>query len=312
MSSNFFACLPPFRFALATVFVAATAAVPSAHAQPAAGKPAYAAIKLTLDGAFTGRTDFEARGARAGDIAVAQAGAKLSVPLPPLDARWFPSVGLDYRHYELDRSPGTPLPEELRSVGVSLSVFGALDADWKFIGSVSPRLANAGGGFTSRGFGVGVLALATRKLSPEFGGGIGLIYDSLARGTGRLLPIATFDWSPAPAWRVFLGFPRTGASWQAAPSLLAEFVAEADFGSFYVTDDPAPRAAGRPALDRSRLEYRAVRVGPALTWNYDTASHVRLAAGVLPVLDADYHRRGYKLKSDGVSAFGALELSWKF
>ncbi|MDP3070633.1 MAG: DUF6268 family outer membrane beta-barrel protein [Opitutaceae bacterium] len=294
------------------VLLSVLASASGTLAQPAGGRPSHSLISLTVDGAFTGRTDFEARGQGAGDVAVMQTGVKLSVPLPPLGSQWFSSIGLEYRDYELDRSPGTPVPETLRSLGASLSVFGALTPDWKFIGRVSPSLANAGGGFTSRGLGVGVLALATRRFSPEFGGGFGVVYDSLARGTGRLLPIATFDWAPAPAWRLFLGFPRTGASWQAAPSLLAEFVAEADFGSFYVTDDPAPRAAGRPALDRTRLEYRAVRVGPALTWNYNPAAHVRLAAGVLPVLEVDYHRRGYKLKSDGAPAYASLELEWKF
>jgi hypothetical protein len=297
---------------LSTLLILTTIAPAAALAQPAPARPAASAIKLTLDGAFTGRTDFEARGAPAGDVAVAQADFALSVPLRPIDGKWFPSVGLGYKAYELDRAPGTPLPDRLHSLGASLSLFGQLNPDWKVIGSVSPRFANAGGGFSSRGLGVGVLALATKKLSAEFSGGLGVVYDSLARGTGRLLPVATFDWSPTPGWRLFLGFPRTGATWQAAPSLLAEFVAEADFGSFYVTDDPAPRAAGRPALDRTRLEYRAVRVGPALTWNLDAAAHLRLAAGALPLLNADYDRRGYELKSEGISAFAAVEFGWKF
>ncbi|MBL9201195.1 MAG: hypothetical protein JNL39_11845 [Opitutaceae bacterium] len=296
----------------ALLIISALVSGASAAAQPAAGRPAHAAIKLTLDAAFTGRTDFEARGAPAGDVAVTQAGFALSVPLRPIAGTWFPSVGLGYKAYDLDRAPGTPLPARLHSLGVSASVFGQLDPDWKFIGSVSPRLANAGSGFSSRGLGVGVLALATKKLSAEFSGGFGVVYDSLARGTGRLLPVATFDWTPAPGWRAFLGFPRTGVAWQAAPSVLAEFVAEADFGSFYVTDAPAPRTATRPPLDRTRLEYRAVRVGPALTWNFDPAAHLRVAAGVLPLLNADYERRGFELKSDGASAFGALELGWKF
>jgi hypothetical protein len=300
-------------FRLFTLLVAASLSpATAAMAQPAAGRPANADIKLTLDGAFTGRTDFEARGAPAGDVAIAQAGFALSVPLRPIDGKWFPSVGLNYKTYDLDRAPGTPLPDRLHSLGASLSVFGQLNPDWKVIGSVSPRLANAGDGFSSRGLGVGVLALAMKKFSSEFSGGFGVRYDSLARGTGGLLPIATFDWVPAPGWRVFLGFPRTGAAWQAAPDLLAEFVAEADFGSFYVQDAPAARTAARPPLDRTRLEYRAMRVGPALTWNFDPAAHVRIAAGVLPVLNADYERRGFELKSDGASAFGAIELSWKF
>jgi hypothetical protein len=303
----------PRLTALVTASLLGLGAATAAFTQPSASsRPAAAAIKLTLDGAFTGRTDFEARGAPAGGLAVAQAGLALSVPLPPLDGKWFPSVGLNYKAYDLDRSPGTPLPDRLHSLGASLSVFGQLNPDWRVIGSVSPRFANAGSGFSSRGLGVGVVAVATRKFSADFSGGFGVVYDSLARGTGRLLPVATFDWVPAPGWRVFLGFPRTGAAWQAAPDLLAEFTAEADFGSFYVEDSPAPRTATRPALDRTRLEYRAVRVGPALTWNFDPAAHLRLAAGVLPALNADYERRGYELKSDDTPVFVALELAWKF
>jgi hypothetical protein len=224
----------PFLRTPALLIASTLGLMPAALAQPAAGRPAGAAIKLTLDGAFTARTDFEARGAPAGDIAIAQAGLALSVPLRPIDGKWFPSVGLNYKAYELDRAPGTPLPERLHSLGASFSVFGAINPDWKVIASVSPRLANAGSGFSSRGLGVGVVAVATRKFSADFSGGFGVVYDSLARGTGRLLPVATFDWAPAPGWRVFLGFPRTGAAWQAAPDLLAEFVAEADFGSFPV------------------------------------------------------------------------------
>lgn len=290
----------------------AVAASPAVAQAPAGGKPAASAVKLTLSAAVTGRTDFEARGAAAGGIAVTQAAAKLSVPLRPIDGTWFPSVGLDYRHYDLDLSAGTPLPDELRSLGLSFSAFGKLADGWSVIASVTPSLANAGGGFSSRGLGVGVLAIATKQLRPDFTGGFGLVYDSLSRGTGRLLPVATLDWTPAPAWRVFLGFPRTGASWQIDPALKAEFVAEADFGSFYVTADPAARVAGRPPLDRTRLEYQAVRVGPALTWALSPECEVRLAAGFVPVLNADYHRRDYKLKSDNAAGFASLEFSWKF
>jgi hypothetical protein len=288
----------------------------SALAQPGSpagsGGAASRGVKLTVDTALTGSTALSARGAAAGGIGVSQAGFKLSVPLPPIAPGWFPSVGLDYQHVSLDRDPGTPLPGRLQSLGTSVSVFGRLPADWSLLAGISPKLANAGSGLSGDGLGFGVIALATRKLAPDFSGGLGVVYDSLARGTGRILPIATFDWAPAPTWRVFLGFPRTGTSWQVAPTLLAEFVAEADFGSYYVKDDPSPGGLNRPALDRTRLEYQAVRFGPAITWSFAPDARLRVAAGAVPVLNADYHRRQYKLKADDTVGFASVELGWRF
>ncbi|MBI5688554.1 MAG: hypothetical protein HZC55_00545 [Verrucomicrobia bacterium] len=267
---------------------------------------------LLLEGAFTGNVGVEARGAPAGGMAVAQYGARLSVPLPAVDQRWFPSIGVRYRQHDLDRDPGTPVPDTLRSLSLSLNARGSLSPDWSLFGSISPGYGNAGGGFTERGFGVGVMALATRKFSADVSAGFGLRYDSLARGSTRLLPIATFDWSPAPGWRAFLGFPRTGVSWTISPEVSAEFVAEMDFGSYAVADDPLPAGRNKPALNRSRLEYQAVRVGPALTWQMAPAWRVRLGAGIVPVLEAEYESRDYRLRSDGTAGFASLELDWKF
>ncbi len=300
------------RFRLAAALAAALGATTGLLAQPAGGRAASPQVSLTVEGGLTGNTAFEARGAPAGGIAVQQYGARLSVPLAPLAGQWRPTVSLRYRHHQLDRDPGTPLPEEFQSLNLSLGVFGPLSPDWSLFASVSPGYGNAGGGFTSRGLGVGVLAVATRKFNADFSGGFGLRYDSLARGSTRILPVATFDWTPAPGWRAFVGFPRTGASWRASELLTLEFVAEMDFGTYYVTDDPLPLGAGKPPLNRTRLEYQAVRVGPALAWRAADGFQVRLAAGVVPVLNAEYEQRNYKLKSDDTAAFGSLELEWRF
>jgi hypothetical protein len=292
------------------------AALALAHAQaPAPSAPGRAGppgITLAVDTAFTGHTAFEARGTSAGGASIHQYGAKLSVPLPPIDRQWFPSLGLRYRHHQLDRDAGTPLPEDLQALSLALSTYGALSPEWSLFASVSPGYANAGGGFTSRGLGVGVIALASRKFASDFSGGIGLRYDSLARGSTRILPIATLDWTPAPGWRAFVGFPRVGVSWRGRDTLSAEFVADMDFGSFYVTADPLPGGLGRPPLNRTRLEYQAVRVGPALTWRASPGFSTRLAAGIVPVLNAEYEQRNYKLKSDQTAGFASLELDWKF
>lgn len=283
----------------------------TAGAAAPSGRPAAAKVSLTLESGFTGGTDLEARGAPAGGMSVFQTSARINVPLPPLSAGWFPGVSLRYRHHRLDREAGTPLPGDLRSLSLGLNAYGVLSPDWTFIGSVSPGVAGSEG-LGSRGFGVGVLALAMRKFGPDLSAGFGLRYDSLARGFTRILPVATFDWAPAPGWKAFLGFPRTGASWAMNKEWSAEFTAEMDFGSFQVGDDPLPAGRNKPALNRTRLEYKAVRVGPALKWEATPDFSARLGAGVVPFLEAEYEQRGYRLKSSGATGFASLELDWKF
>lgn len=72
---------------------------------------------------------------------------------------------------------------------------------------MSPGVHNADSGFSSKGFGVGVIAIASRKFTPNFGAGFGFVYNSLSKGTGRMMPVATFNWTPAPAWRVSSASP---------------------------------------------------------------------------------------------------------
>ena len=298
--------------ALAALPLAAQNPASSAPAPTASGRPATAAVTLEFDTAYTGDTPFTARGASAGSFSVAQFGTEVAVPLPPLGGDIFPIVSLKYRHYSLDRDAATPLPDRLQSLSGALTVFTKLDADWSLLASVSPGVHSAGSTFSSKGFGVGVLALASRKFTPEFGAGFGFVYDSLSKGTGRIIPVATFNWTPAPAWRVTLGFPRTGVIYTFSPELDFEFTAEADFGSFYVTDDPLPGGRNKPALNRTRLEYQSLRVGPALAWRASPTLSARASIGAVPLLRADYHQRNYRATADRTAPYASAGLEWKF
>jgi hypothetical protein len=284
----------------------------SAPTPTTSGRPATAAVTLKFDTAYTGDTPFEARNASAGSFSVAQFGTEIAVPLPPVTGGIFPVVSLKYRRYSLDRDAGTPLPDRLQSLNAALTVFTKLDADWSLLASVSPGVHSAGSTFSSKGFGVGVIAIASRKFTPEFGAGFGFVYDSLSKGTGRIMPVATFNWTPSPAWRVTLGFPRTGVIYTVSPTLDVEFTAEADFGSFYVTDDPLPGGLNKPALNRTRLEYQSLRVGPALAWRASPTLSARVSVGAVPLLRADYHQRNYRASAERAAPYASAGLEWRF
>ncbi len=284
----------------------------AAPVPPPSGRPADSHVTLKFNTAFTGDTPFAARGTSVGSFSVAQFGAELAVPLAPVGGKLYPVVSLSYRDYSLDRDADTPLPDRLKSLGAAFTVFTKLDADWSLLASVSPGVHNSGTAFSSKGFGVGVIAIASRKFTPNFGAGFGFVYDSLSQGTGRIIPVATFNWTPAPAWRVSLGFPRTGVVYTFRPELDFEFTAEADFGSFYVTDDPLPAGRNKPALNRTRLEYQAVRVGPAIAWRASPTLSARASVGAVPVLNADYHQRNYRVKSERTAPYASAAVEWKF
>ena len=274
---------------------------------PARGRPADALISLKLEAALTGHTPL-----RVGGFSVVQTSANLSLPLPPIGVGTYLIAGLNYQQHALTLDSSTPLPAQLQSLKASLTVIRIMDPAWTFIGNVSPGLHNAGTRFTSRGFGVGTLAIANRKFSSDFSAGFGAVYNSLSRDHGRVLPVASFEWQASPEWKIFLGFPRTGASWQMTDKLAVEFIAEADFGTYYVTADPQPSLTKKPALNRTRLDYQALRLGAAAAWRFSPQTSLRATLGAVPLLKADYHQRNYELKSERAAPFFSLALEQRF
>jgi hypothetical protein len=274
---------------------------------PAGGRPANALISLKLEAATTGHVPL-----KVGGFSVVQARADLSLPLPPIGAGTYLIAGLNYQQHALTLDSSTPLPTQLQSLKASLTLIRIINPAWTFIGSVSPGLHNAGTRFTSRGFGVGTLAVANRKFSNDFSAGFGAVYNSLSREHGRALPVASFEWQASPEWKIFVGFPRSGASWQMTDDLAVEFIAEADFGTYYVTTDPQPSLAKKPALNRTRLDYQAFRLGAAAAWRFSPHTSLRATLGAVPMLKADYHQRNYELKSERAAPFFSLALEQKF
>ena len=297
------------KVTLTALLVSATLSLcgQSRELAPASGRPANALISLKLDAATTGHVSLIA-----GGFSVVQTSANLSLPLPPIGVGTYLSAGLNYHYHALTLDSSTPLPAQLQSLKASLTVVRIIDPAWTFIGSVSPGLHDAGTRFTSRGFGVGTLAVANRKFSNDFSAGFGAVYNSLSRDHGRVLPVASFEWQASPEWKIFLGFPRTGASWQMTDNLAVEFIAEADFGTYYVTTDPQPSLAKKPALNRTRLDYQAFRLGAAAAWRFSPHTSLRATLGAVPMLKADYHQRNYELKSERAAPFFSLALEQKF
>lgn len=277
-------------------------AIPTAGLQPS----------LVIDGAVAGSTGFKVGSTRVGGTSADSARVSLSAPLPPISSTIFTTVGLTYTDYSFNRDNGTPLPSNLHGLSLDFGAVDRLDDRWTLIARVDPGLYNAGSGFTSRGFGVGVFAIADYRFSSTLNGGIGLGYNSLGHGISRVLPVASVDWKPADGWDVSVGFPRTGVTYSLAPQWTVGGVAEFDGGAFYIKNDPAPQLKGKPALNDTRLDYLSVRVGGVVSYEIARGFSLRLGVGAVVLRQADYFNRSYKLKSNGSAGYVSGGVRYQF
>jgi len=273
------------------------------------GAPSFS---VKVDTSVIGKTGVETGGVSAGDVAVSKVGVELTQPLPPLGDNFFPSVGLSYTTLFLDLGAGTALPERLHTVSVPISVFKTFDEKWSGLASVSPDLSNAGTSFSREGFGVSFFTMATYSFSETLRASFGLAGDTMASGFGALLPVVAAEWKFATDWTLNVGFPSTGISWQATDKLKLSAKFLADFGTFYVEEDPLPGLLGKPSLKDTKLDYMSISVGLGADYKLTNSLTVGATVGALIYRKANYDSRNYELSSEGSAAYFGLSAAYAF
>lgn len=304
-----------FRPAFATSSALAAAIVSTALATPLAAQPAgRPSPSLKIDSAYAGKTDLEARGAAVGEVSVSRFTADLDLPLAPLSESTTLSAGFGYSAFYLNTSGAVALPEQLESIRASLTARHRLDDRWTLLASVSPGLHNAGGKFSSDGFGVGVFALASYRFSDTFSAGAGFTYNSLSESL-PVIPVVGVRWDFAPDWRFTLAFPSTRVSWSASERLSLWLSLDLDTGGFYVKNDPQPSSIGvngRPSLDGSVVDFTSISTALGARYQLTDALGLETSLGYNFSRTADYDERNYEIESDGGAPIARLSLTYSF
>ena len=287
-------------------------ALPTLHAVPQRLLPEYISLPgftVGSSGAFTGRSDLKA----GGDFSVSSFGFAVAQEIPAGESGGA-SVGLSYERIGIDQrgaTARTPLPDELLSVGLDFSYERELNADWSLLAGLSPRLANAGSSFTSDGFGLGGLLLATWSYRPDLTFSFGVGFDTLSK-SAPVGPAFAFEWTINERWSLLGGYPGTALFYTPSEAWRFGLVAEGTGGSYYVETDPTRGAAGRPALDDSTLEYGDFRLGLSARFQLSKDIAIGAVAGYLLSSEIEYRDPKYKVKSDGGAPYGALTLEATF
>lgn len=145
---------------------------------------------------------------------------KLSVGAPPLRfEKSMINVGFSWTHYQFITEDTQPGDFDVETLGLPLR-WGSRSKEG-LAGSLilTPSLRTDFDGVTWDDVGVSALALGSCPLGDEltvlFGAGYGQSF-----GRSRFFPAVGLSWTPAPAWKVDLVFPRPSVRYQVASHLL--------------------------------------------------------------------------------------------
>lgn len=218
--------------------------------------------------------------------------------------------GLDWSRHALDLTGTAWLPDQLQAVAVPLGVTHRWNDQWRLLVTLQPRLAAAESGFSSSGFDLPVLALASYTANPELTWSFGFRHS--ARSDVPLLPLVGVAWKFAPGWDFKLAWPDSGVSYQATPPLTLRAVAAFHGGDYRLADDPRnPANRSGPSLQDAWLEYRELRLGLAAEYAVGRSVSLRADLGKVVSQRFDYVDRGHTLRGANPT-YLALSVAGRF
>lgn len=302
--------LPGIRSKSAFVILAGVLLNMTLFAQPpgrlGAGSPERG--QMWFSSSYSAETELERGAARLGEVSVAA--FEVGIGSATATASGYRmDYGVEFGEFRLDRSAVVPLPAHLRHVSVPLGISSRFSETWSGRLMARPGLYGTSPDASGRQFNMPVLAIASYRQSDDLTWLFGLRYDAWARN--EVIPFAGVNWKFAPNWEFTVGLPRSGVSWQLREDTILRFGASIQGGSFDVNDDPRRVPVAAPALNRTKLDYREIRVGAALDLFARGPVSIVADVGAIVSQRFDYHKRGYRLSGD-TAPYGSLSVRARF
>jgi Domain of unknown function (DUF6268) len=194
-----------------------------------------------------------------------------------------------------------PVPED--QFGAGLEVIYSQPVFGDKMAALSLRPTYFGQGFNLTG-----AAFLRWQQTPSLSFAAGVAFST--QGDRAVLPIFGLRWQASEALSFTLGAPRTEIAYAFSPTLVASLGASAIGATFKVDDVQRLSPTGKN-LDDTWVDYREVRVGPALTWTALPTLSVAIEAGLQVDRRFDYFERDFQLRTAD-SPYVALSLTSKF
>lgn len=271
----------------------------------AAAQPRGAGDTFEASYSFSSRGSLE-RGARLGDVYLQRLGLEFSSGTSLAEQTRL-IYGVRFSDTTLDADPGVPLPDHLSSLALNIGVSHALSTQWSSVLLLRPGIYSDTNSFNRDSFTVPVLLAFNYLALPGLIWTAGARYDAYSRQ--NLLPAAGVRWEYAPGWTLNIGFPKTGIAWKAASDLTLGADFSLQGGNYRLTQQPSQASiAIYPGLKGTYLEYREIRAGLTLQYEFEKNFALELAGGLVADRRFDYFQRGLRLDGD-TAAYATLGLT---
>jgi len=215
-------------------------------------------------------------------------------------------VGIDYDTTTLHKpeESSVPIPEDLKSLGASVSYFRVIDPKWMLSASFGAGSYVTDTGLLSEGWGTRASVIGLYNYSRQLTLAFGAAHNSLSEDF-KFLPVVGLDWRPDPKWSVAVGFPRIAVNYRVDEQLKIGLGLTGTGGAYYVKNNPRSAPTTHPLAD-SRLQHLELRLGFNADWRINDNFRVSGSVGEVLLRRLKYINRDYELKSKGLAPYASV------
>jgi len=273
--------------------------------------PGQIGLSLNTSATITGKGDLKNGSTVYQDLYATHFSLELKQSIE-LDKAQRLGVGIDYDTTALHKpeTSSVPIPEDLKSLGASVSYFRVIDQKWMLSASLGAGSYVTDTGLLSEGWGTRASVIGLYNYSRQLTLAFGVAHNSLSEDF-KFLPVFGLDWRPDPKWSVAVGFPRIGVSYRATEQLKLGLGLTGTGGAYYVKNNPSSAPATHSLAD-SRLQHLELRLGFNADWRINDSFRVSGSVGEVLLRRLKYINRDYELKSKGLAPYASVSATLSF
>jgi hypothetical protein len=193
---------------------------------------------------------------------------------PGAELSW--GAGVAYTRWDFGREAGNPLPANLQSIALPLSVMWRFSEGWQAFGEVSPGLYSDFENISGKDFNAPFLGGVGYSINPNL-----QVFVALSVDGRRDMPVVGgpgVRWRLAEQWTLSLMLPRPQIQYRPTEDLMLFIGGELTGGAYHLNAKYG-RDHGLAAMDDQIATYREIRVGAGARWGGSKGFYASLEGG---------------------------------
>ena len=217
-------------------------------------------------------------------------------------------VGVAYTRWDFGRDSGNPLPANLQSVALPLTVSWRFSERWQAFGEVSPGLYSDFEKISGEDFNAPFIGGVGYAVNPDL-----QVFFSVSVDPRRDIPVVGgpgVRWHFAEHWTLSLLLPRPQIQYRPSENWTFHVGAEMLGGAYHLNPNFG-RDRGLAAMDDQMVTYREIRTGVGARWGGPQGFYASIEAGWM--IDRRFVLDKVRLQFNGDgAAYGQLAVGYRY